>query len=156
MPIGKSEAVMQVQTRIDHRAYTPDYLRRVLERASTIAVVGASTDPWRPSFGVMGYLHRAGYRIIPVNPTALGQSLYGEPFRADLREIDEPVDLVNVFRRADFIPEVVEASIAISTPALWLQLGIVHLDAVRQAEAAGIQVVMNRCISVEHSRLMRR
>jgi uncharacterized protein len=155
MPIGLSEAVMQVQTRIDHRAYTPDYLRRILERARTIAVVGASTDPWRPSFGVMGYLNRTGYRLIPINPTAMGQSLYGEPFRADLREIDDTIDLVNVFRRLDYIPEVVEAAIAVGAPALWLQLGIAHPEAARRAEAAGMQVVMNRCISVEHSRLMR-
>jgi predicted CoA-binding protein len=153
--IGEEEAPMQVQTRIDHRAYAPDYLRGILERTRTIAVVGASADPWRPSFGVMGYLHRAGYRLIPVNPTAMGQSLYGEPFRARLQEIGEAVDLVNVFRRPEHIPGVIEETIAIGAPALWLQLGISHLKSAMRAEAAGIQVVMNRCISVEHSRLIR-
>jgi predicted CoA-binding protein len=146
---------MQVQTSIDHRAYAPDYLRHILERTKTIAVVGASTDPWRPSFGVMSYLNRAGYRLIPVNPTAMGQSLYGEPFRAQLKDIGEPVDLVNVFRRPEYIPGIVEEAIAIGAPALWLQLGIVHPDAARRAESAGIRVVMNRCLSVEHSRLTR-
>jgi len=146
---------MQVEARIDHRSYPPDYLRGILERTKTIAVVGASTDPWRPSFGVMGYLHRAGYRLIPVNPTALGQQLYGEPFRSGLREIGEPVDLVNVFRRPEHIPEVVDDAITTGAPAIWLQLGITHADAAAKAEAAGLQVVMNRCISVEHSRLFR-
>jgi len=154
-PIGGEEAAMQGQTTIDHRAYAPDYLRGILERTRTIAVVGASTDPWRPSFGVMGYLHRAGYRLIPVNPTALGRSLYGEPFRARLEEIGAPVDLVNVFRRPEYIPSIVEEVIAIGAPALWLQMGITHLAAAARAEAAGIQVVMNRCISMEHSRLFR-
>lgn len=146
---------MHTQAPVNHSAYAPDCLRRILERASTIAVVGASTDPWRPSFGVTGYLHRAGYRIIPVNPTALGQSLHGEPFRARLQDIGEPIDLVNVFRRPEHIPAVVEDAIAIRAPVLWLQLGIVHVGAAAQAEAAGIQVVMNRCISIEHSRLLR-
>ena len=136
-------------------AYPPDYLRGILSRARTIAVVGASADPWRPSFGVTGYLHRAGYRIIPVNPTALGQTLYGEPFRAGLHDIAEQVDLVNVFRRPDAVPAVVEEAIAIRAPALWLQLGIIHQAAAERAEEAGLDVVMNRCISVEHSRLMR-
>jgi predicted CoA-binding protein len=103
----------------------------------------------------MGYLHRVGYRIIPVNPTALGQTLHGEPFRAHLQDIEEAVDLVNVFRRPEFISGIVEETIAIGAPALWLQLGIANLDAARRAEAAAIQVVMNRCISIEHSRLMR-
>nr|WP_114184780.1 CoA-binding protein [Microvirga aerophila] len=140
---------------MDHRAYAPDYLRHILERTKTIAVVGASIDPWRPSFGVMSYLNRVGYRLIPVNPTAIGQSLNGEPFRAQLKDIGEPIDLVNVFRRPEYIPGIVEEAIAIGAPALWLQLGIMHPDAARRAESAGIQVVMNRCLSVEHSRLMR-
>ena len=146
---------MQIKAPIDHGAYPPDYLRDILARTRTIAVVGASTDPWRPSFGVTRYLHQAGYRIIPVNPTALGQNLHGEPFRARLQDVGEPVDLVNVFRRPEYIPDVVADTIAIESPALWLQLGIVNAAAATQSEAAGIQVVMNRCISIEHSRLMR-
>jgi predicted CoA-binding protein len=139
---------------IDHFAYDPDYLRGILERARIIAVIGASTDPWRPSFGVTAYLHRVGYRVIPVNPTLLGHSLHGETFRASLRDIGSPVDLVNVFRRPEFIPDIVEEAIAIRAPALWLQLGIRHEAAAARAEAAGLQVVMNRCISVEHWRLL--
>jgi uncharacterized protein len=146
---------MQVRNHVDRNGYTQDHLRGILERTKTIAVVGASPDPWRPSFGIMSYLHRAGYRIIPVNPTALGQSLYGEPFRARLEEIGEAVDLVNVFRRSEHVPGVVDGAIAIGAPVLWLQLGITHAEAAARAELAGIQVVPNRCISVEHSRLIR-
>lgn len=139
----------------DHRTYEPAFLRGLLERARTIAVVGASPDPWRPSFGVAGYLKRAGYRIIPVNPTTLGQMVHGEPCRASLRDIRDEIDLVNVFRRPDAVPAIVADAIAVGAPALWLQLGIRHLDAAREAEAAGVAVVMDRCISVEHRRLLR-
>lgn len=134
--------------------YPPEFLRDILERTRTIAVVGASPDPGRPSFGVSAYLHHAGYRVIPVNPTALGLTLYGEPFRASLSEIGEAVDLVDVFRRPEFIPAIVEETIAVGARVLWLQLGIVHPHAASHAEAAGIKVVMNRCISIEHSRLL--
>ena len=130
-------------------------VRDILATAKTIAIVGASTDPWRPSFGIAGYLMAAGYRVIPVNPTAAGQSLHGEPFRASMRDIAEPVDLVNVFRRPEFVPAVVEDAIAIGAPAVWLQLGIRHPAAAERARAAGIKVVMDRCISVEHRRAFR-
>jgi predicted CoA-binding protein len=154
-PIGGREAFMQIQHPVDHSAYSPDYLRDILRRTRTIAVVGASTDPWRPSVGVTRYLYQVGYRIIPINPTALGQSLHGEPFRARLQDVGEPIDLVNVFRRPEYVPEVVADTIAIQAPVLWLQLGIAHAAAAARAESAGIEVVMNRCISIEHSRLMR-
>lgn len=146
---------VQEKSAIDHAHYQSGYLRTILEQTRTIAVVGASLDPWRPSFGVTNYLHRTGYRIIPVNPIVAGASLFNEPFRSSLREIEEAVDLVNVFRRSEFIPEVVEETIAIGAPAIWLQLGIVHREAAYKAEAKGLIVVMNRCISVEHSRLVR-
>lgn len=130
-------------------------LRDLLARTRTIAVVGASADSWRPSFGVAAYLVRAGYRVVPVNPTAKGQSLHGEPFRASLADIGERVDLVNVFRRPEFVPGVIEEAIAIGAPAVWLQLGVRHPGAPAQAQAAGIALVMDRCISIEHRRLMR-
>jgi uncharacterized protein len=132
----------------------PDDLASLLRRARTIAVVGASSDPWRPSFGVSAYLRRVGYRILPVNPTLLGTTLHDEPFRASLQDIGEPVDLVNVFRRPEFVPEVVEDAIAIKAPAIWLQLGIRHPGAVTRAQEAGMTVVMDRCISIEHRRLL--
>ncbi len=140
---------------IDHDAYPPAYLRAILERARTIAVIGASPEPWRPSFGVTRYLQRVGYRIVPVNPTALGETLHGEPFHARLQNVPGPVDLVNVFRRPDAVGEAVDQAIAVKAPALWMQLGIRNDESCARAEAAGIAVVMNRCISVEHSRLMR-
>jgi predicted CoA-binding protein len=133
----------------------PAMLRELLDRTRTIAVVGASADPWRPSFGVTAYLARAGYRIIPVNPTAVGKSLHGEPFRASLRDLGERTDLVNVFRRPDFVLGVIDEALAIGAPAVWLQLGIRHPSAPERAAAAGIALVMDRCISVEHRRLVR-
>jgi predicted CoA-binding protein len=141
--------------RVDHNAYPADYLRGLLERAKTIAVVGASNEPWRPSFGIMRYLQRAGYRVLPVNPFLVGGTVHGEPFRASLRDIGEPIDLVNVFRRADAVGEAVDEAIAVGAPALWMQLGIRNDAACFKAEAAGIAVVMNRCISVDHARLCR-
>jgi uncharacterized protein len=145
---------MPIDRPLVHVTNKPGSLRSLLEAAKTIAVVGASPDPWRPSFGVANYLHRVGYRVVPVNLTALGQTFHGEPFRASLHDIGEPVDLVDVFRRSEFIPDVVDAAIAIQAPTLWLQLGIRHAAAARRAEQAGIRVVMDRCISIEHRRLL--
>ena len=142
-------------TGIDHHAYPAAYLRNILASARTIAVVGASPDPWRPSYGVIGYLKRHGYRIVPVNPTALGAMVHGEPCRASLRDVKETVDLVDVFRRPDAVGEAVEDAIAVGAPAVWMQLGIRNDAACARAEAAGLAVVMNRCISVEHARLLR-
>ena len=127
--------------------------RELLAHARTIAVVGASNEAWRPSFGIMRYLQRAGYRIVPVNPFLLGQAVHGEGFRASLRDVSEPIDIVNVFRRSDAIGEVVEDAIAAGAPAIWLQLGIRNEAACACAEEAGMKVVVNRCISVEHARL---
>ena len=139
---------------VDHDAYSPGYLRGILGRARTIAVIGASPEPWRPSFGVMRYLRRAGYRVIAVNPTAAGETVHNERFHARLEEVPERVDLVNVFRRPGAVPAVVEDAIAIKAPSLWMQIGVRHDAATARAEAAGIAVVMNRCISVEHARLL--
>jgi uncharacterized protein len=147
---------LNTSPQVDHSAYRPDYLRDMLMRAKTIAVVGASNEPWRPSFGIMRYLQRAGYRIVPVNPFLAGQKVHGEAFRESLREVMEPIHLVNVFRRPDAIPEVVDDAIAAGAPAIWLQLGIRNDAACARAEMAGITVVMNRCISVEHARLLGR
>jgi predicted CoA-binding protein len=140
----------------DHVSYDPAYLRGILQEARTIAVVGASPEVWRPSYGIAGYLKRAGYRIFPVNPTALGESIQGEPCLASLRDIPERVDLVNVFRRPEYVPVVVEDAIAIGAPAIWLQIGVRNRQAAERAESAGMKVIMDRCISVEHSRLRRR
>lgn len=116
----------------------------------TIAVVGLSSDPMRPSHGVARYLQRHGYRIIPVNPYE--QLVLGERAYPNLREVPVPVDVVDVFRRPEFVPEVVEDAIAVGARALWLQFGVVHDEAARRAQAAGLAVVMDRCIKVEHAR----
>ncbi len=135
--------------------YSPDFLRSLLTRSKVIAMVGASTESWRPSFRIMAYLQRSGYRVLPVNPFELGKSVHGEQFYASLSALNQPIDLVNVFRRADAIDELVDEAISVRAPALWLQLGVVNVAARDRAEAAGIPTVMDRCISVEHSRLVR-
>jgi predicted CoA-binding protein len=139
---------------VAHEGYAPEFLRGLLAGARTIAMVGASPDGWRPSFGIMRYLQQAGYRVIPVNPTHAGVKLHGEPVVSTLTEIDGPIDLVNVFRRPDAVGAVVEDAILAHAPAIWMQLGVRNDEAAERAEASGITVVMNRCISVEHARLM--
>jgi predicted CoA-binding protein len=126
-------------------------IQGILERSKTIAVVGLSPDEARDSHQVAAYMQRHGYRVIPVNPnvkTVLGERAYGS-----LREVPEPIDLIDVFRRPEFVPAIVEEAIAIQAPALWLQLGVVHEAAARRAQQAGIAVVMDRCLMVEHRRL---
>jgi predicted CoA-binding protein len=126
--------------------------RRIIETARTIAIVGCSNNPWRPSRGNAEYLQDAGYRIIPVNPNLVGETILGEPVMASLDDIAEPVDIVNVFRRPEFTPEVAEAAVRIGAKVLWLQLGIENGEAARIAQAGGLIVVMNRCLATDHER----
>jgi predicted CoA-binding protein len=116
---------------------------QILREAKTIAVVGASPDPGRPSFGVMRYLERAGYRVLPVNPNC-------PEYAPSLEALDEPVDLVDVFRRPEFCADVAREAAAIGAPALWLQLGIRSDEARRIAEEAGMDYVENACTAVVH------
>jgi predicted CoA-binding protein len=129
-------------------------IKGLLERSRTIAVVGVSNKPERDSHRVAAYLQRAGYRVIPVNP-ALDEVL-GQPCYPDLASIpdDVEVDIVDVFRRPDFVPGIADEAIDRGAGALWLQLGISHADAERRAAEAGLEVVSNRCIKVEHGRLI--
>ena len=138
---------------MNHERYSDDYLRGILDRVRTIAMVGASPHWNRPSFFVMKYLQDKGYRIIPVNPQAVGQEILGEPVYADLGAIPEPIDMVDVFRRADAVPAIVEAAIARGATVVWMQLGVRNDEAAAKAEAAGLAVVMNRCPKIEYSRL---
>ena len=127
---------------------TKDEIGELLVRAKTIAVVGLSSDPMRPSFGVSQYMQRKGYRIIPVNPnetSVLGEKAYGS-----LNEVSETIDVVDVFRRPEFVPEIVDDAIRLKIPAVWLQEGVIHEAAAKKARGAGIQVVMDRCILKEH------
>ncbi|MFE4104705.1 CoA-binding protein [Almyronema epifaneia] len=126
-------------------------LRSLLAQTQTIAVVGHSNQPQRPSYQIAQFLRQVGYRVYPVNPTVA--EVAGHRCYRSLAEVPETVDLVNVFRRADSLPEIVEAAIAVGAKALWTQLGIYHDVAVRQALAAGLFVVTDACIQVEYLRL---
>jgi len=123
----------------------------LLRSAKTIAVVGLSNKRWRPSYGVSEYMQRAGYRIIPVNPE-IGEVL-GEKCYPDLESAPGPIDIVNIFRRSEAAPEIVEAAIRIGAKAVWMQEGVIHQAAAARARAAGLFVVMDRCLLKEHRRL---
>ena len=123
----------------------------ILGEARTIVVVGLSARRFRPSHGVAEYLQRAGYRIIPVNPKIA--EVLGERSYASLDEVPEPVDIVDIFRRPEHVPAIVEAAIRKGAKTIWMQEGVVHEDAARRAESAGLAVVMDRCILKDHRRL---
>ncbi|WP_041316610.1 CoA-binding protein [Hyphomicrobium nitrativorans] len=135
-----------------------DEIRNSLRAARTIALVGASDKPNRPSNGVMRYLQAEGYRVIPVNPAFAGQTLLGERVFADLASIEEPVDIVDVFRNSQAALEVVRAAIAekerLGIGTVWLQIGVINEAAGREAAEAGFAVVMDRCLKIEQGRLM--
>ena len=126
-------------------------LRRILAQSRTIAVVGLSQNWHRPSNFAAKYLQHHGYRVIPVNPAYT--EVQGEKCYASLAEIPEPVDVVDCFRRAEDIMPLAQAAIAIGAKVLWLQLGVVNLEAAALARAAGLDVVMDRCMKIEHARL---
>jgi predicted CoA-binding protein len=126
-----------------------DIAERILTSARTIAVVGLSADPRRPSHGVARYLQRAGYRIIPVNPNI--DEVLGERAYPSLRQIPQPVDVVDVFRRSEFVGPIVDDAIAIKASAVWLQDGVVDEDAAARARASGLDVVMDDCMMRRHA-----
>ncbi len=134
-------------------SYPDALLARILGSVNTIAMVGASTNWNRPSYFVMKYLQGKGYRVIPVNPGAAGQTILGETVRATLADIDEPVDMVQVFRKSEAVPPIARDAIAIGAKVLWLQLGVRHDDAAAEAQAAGLTVIMDRCPKIEFGRL---
>lgn len=129
-----------------------DEIREILTRPMTIAVVGCSPDPGRDSHKVARALQTMGHRVIPVNPQA--REIFGIRCYASLRHIEQRVDMVDVFRRPDQVPALVEDTIAIAAPVLWLQLGVIHEEAAARARAAGVTVVMDRCPAVEYRRLV--
>lgn len=138
---------------MDHDHYPPGYPRQILESVKTIAVVGASLKADRPAHYVPMFLKERGYRVIPVNPTLVGQTMFGEKVYASLvdavRELGEPLEMVDVFRRAEDMGPVVEDAIAAGAKILWMQLGIRNDEAARLAEGAGMTVIMNRCPKIE-------
>ena len=130
-----------------------EQITHLLKNAKTIAVVGLSDSPMRVSYGVSEYMQSQGYRIIPVNPE-ITESL-GEKAYPTLSEVPEKIDIVSVFRRPEFVPEVVDDAVRLGVPAIWMQEGVVHEAAAEKARQAGIFVVMDRCILKEHRRLVR-
>jgi uncharacterized protein len=138
-----------LREKVTMRSSVPsDPIFEVLQRARTIAVVGLSENPLRPSHGVAAYLQSQGYRIIPVNPrirTALGEKAY-----PSLLDVPEKIDIVDIFRRPEFAEEVVDQAIQLKLPAVWMQEKVIHEKAAQKARAAGLFVIMDRCILVEH------
>jgi predicted CoA-binding protein len=128
-------------------------ITQLLKHSKTIAVVGLTDNPLRPSFGVSSYMQSQGYRIIPVNPNVT-ESL-GEKAYADLLDVPEKIDIVNIFRRSEAVPPIVDEAIRLGVPAIWMQEGVVHQPAAEKARAAGIFVVMDRCILKDHMRWVR-
>lgn len=134
-------------------AYDDAFIRRILLDVKTIAMVGASTNEMRPSYFAMLYLQGKGYRVLPVNPRYAGQTLLGETVSPDLASLPVVPDMVQIFRRSEEAPAIVEAAIAKGIGVIWMQLGVRHEEAARRAEAAGCRVVMDRCPKIEYGRL---
>jgi predicted CoA-binding protein len=126
----------------------PDAITDLLKRSKTIAVVGLSNSPLRPSHGVSAYMQTHGYRIIPVNPNIKGS--LGEKSYATLADVPEKIDVVNIFRRPEFVQEVVDQAIRLKVPAIWMQEGVFHEAAAEKARKTGIFVIMDHCILKEH------
>lgn len=138
---------------MNHDSYSDDYIRAILTENKVFAVVGASANAVRPSYFVMKYLMAKGYRVIPVNPGQAGGEILGQKVYATLRDIPEPVDLVDIFRNSEAALGITRDAIAIGAKAVWMQLSVRNNEAAALAEAACLRVVMNRCPKIEYGRL---
>ncbi|WP_246179347.1 CoA-binding protein [Microvirga thermotolerans] len=140
---------------MDHGNYTNDYIRGILQGVKTIALVGASSNPARPSWIVMKYLLERGYDVVPVNPGLAGQELLGKTVYASLREIPHPVDMVEIFRNSEAAGPITDEALALVPlpKAIWMQLSVRNDAAAARAEAKGVKVVMDRCPKIEFGRL---
>ena len=138
---------------IVHDRYDDAYLRRILRETKTIAMVGASANWNRPSFFAMKYLLDRGYKVIPVNPAAAGQEILGQKVYGSLDELPVKADMVDIFRNSEAAGPITDAAVKHGAKVVWMQLGVMNEAAARRAEAAGLEVVMNRCPKIEHSRL---
>ena len=136
--------------------YSDVYLRSILARVKTVAVVGVSANPVRPSYYVARYLGLKGYRVIPVNPGLAGQTLFGETVYGDLADIPDTVDMVDIFRKSEAVPAIVDAALSRwpDLKVIWMQIGVSHEEAAARAEARGLSVIQNRCPKIEYQRLM--
>lgn len=132
---------------------TDQEIAELLSNTRTIAMIGASDRPDRASYGVMKFLQSHGYRVLPVNPQITGEHVHGEYVWRELSQIGEPIDLVDIFRRPEAAGEAVDEAIAAGAKAVWMQLGVINGEAAARAEAAGLQVVMDRCPKIEIARL---
>lgn len=128
-------------------------IRDLLANARTIAMVGVSDRPDRPSWGVMAFLQQHGYRVIPVNPQITGEHIHGEFVFRDLHQLGDSIDIVDIFRRSDAAGAIVDEAITVGAKAVWMQLGVVDHAAAARAEAAGLKVVMDRCPKIDIARL---
>lgn len=135
--------------------YTDAHLKQVLTATKVVAVVGVSTNPVRPSYYVARYLALKGFSVIPVNPVYAGEMLFGRQIVPDFDAIDDSVDMVDIFRRSEAVPEIVDAAMArIPTlKTIWMQIGVEHAEAAAKARAAGLTVIQNRCPKIENQRL---
>ena len=131
------------------KPYSEDYLQGILSSIKTIAMVGASGDKTKFSYGVLRVLHETGYDMIPVNPSLAGKDIRGLKVYPSLASIDRPVDMVEVFRSPQELPKIAEEAIAVGAKVLWGQIGVTHPEATKIAEDAGLKVVMNRCPKIE-------
>ena len=140
---------------VNHEAYSDNYLRTILTSVKSIAVAGVSSNTARPSNTVFGYLQKAGYTMIGVNPGLAGKTLLGAPCYGALADIPHPVDMIDIFRNSAAAGEIVDEALALSPlpKVIWMQLTVRNDEAAARAEAAGIKVVMNRCPKIEHGRL---
>lgn len=136
-------------------APSDDLLRDILKRSRVFACVGVSPNPVRPSHYVGRYLSLKGYRVIPVNPGQAGKMLWGVEVKATLADITEPVDVIDIFRRPEAVPEIVEEALVMDPlpKVIWMQIGVTHPEAAAKAEAAGLTVIQNRCPKIEYQRL---
>ncbi len=130
-------------------------IKAILERTQRIAVVGVSLNPVRPSYYVARYLDLKGYDIVPVNPLHAGEKLLGKTVMESLAEIENPVDMVDIFRRSEAVPPIVDEALEVfpDLPTIWMQIGVMHEEAAAKAEARGVTVVQNRCPKIEYQRL---
>jgi predicted CoA-binding protein len=135
--------------------YADETIRRILTEVRTIAVVGVSPNPVRPSYYVARYLGLKGFRVIPVNPGHAGETLFGETVRGRLSEIGEPVDMVDIFRRSEHVGPIVDEALAVfpGLRVIWMQIGVENPEAAARAEARGVTVIQNRCPKIEYQRL---